>query len=140
MKPFLVPKRKLIDLVVLVVLNLILYFFWESFPLLAMFSFGFIWNWSASQELDFVTENPRYRYSMVRFVSQLQIFILRPAQGLPKFTHFFLRILPAGAFWFLVVFINESVMPWWAAFLGSAIFELLQFNVKFSPKEKEIVS
>lgn len=126
----------MIDLAVLLLLNLVLYFFWESFPMLSMFSFGFIWNWSASQDLSFMTENPRYRYSMVRFVSNLQTMILKPVLSLPRFTHVIAKIIPAGAFWFLVVFINDSVMPWWMAFIGSAIFEVLQLDVIFLKKEK----
>ncbi len=50
MRPFLTSKRKLLDLIVLVVLAGILWFLQGYEPAL-LFSFGFIWNWVASQDL-----------------------------------------------------------------------------------------
>lgn len=136
MKPFLSSKRRLIDLGVLIILNIVIVLFWDSWPMACLFSFGFIWNWSASQDLTVLMSNPRYKYSMVKFVGNLQSMIIRPVITLPKIFHFIVKILPAGIFWYMVVLINDSVMPWWMTFAGSAVFELLQVEINLLRKDK----
>lgn len=139
MKPFLAEKRRLIDLLVLFFLSAVIYFVWDSWPMICLFCFGFIWNWTAAQDLSLLMENPRYRFSMVRFVGNLQLMILKPVLGLPRWTHVFVKTLPAGIFWGMVVVINDSLMPWWMTFAGSFAFELLQIEKNLLRKEKESV-
>jgi hypothetical protein len=136
MKPFLAQKRRLLELFALVGMDVVLYFVWNSWPLVCLFSFGFIWNWTAAQDLTSLLSNPRYRFSMVRFVGNVHSIILRPIQSWPRWTHFVAKILPAGIFWWMVVTINDSDMPWLGTFIGSLSFELVQFEITaFRKKE-----
>lgn len=137
--PFLTSRRKLFELLILLVLNLIIFFFWSSLEVISLFSFGFIWNWVASQELHNLIDNRRYRFSMVKLVKDLQSMILRPLERAPGFVKWFAKILPAGAFWSLVIYFNQSDMPWWATFLGSFTYELIQLEITSIGKEKEIL-
>ncbi len=136
MKPFLTEKRRMIELLALVGMDAVLYLVWSSWPLVCLFSFGFIWNWTAAQDLTSLLSNPRYRFSMVRFVGNVHVIILKPIAHLPAWTHFFARLLPAGIFWWMVVMINDSDMPWWITFVGSLCFELIQIEIlPFRKKE-----
>lgn len=135
---FIPPKRKLLELAVLVVLALIFYFVYPSFEALTLFAFGFIWNWSASNDLSMMLDNNRYRMSMLKLVSNLQTLILKPFGWAPDLLKRLIRILPAGLFWLVVIFINDSVMPWWAPFVGSLTFELLQLELNFIKGNKDL--
>lgn len=138
MMNFIPPKRKLLELLVLVVLALIFYFIYPSFEAITLFVFGFIWNWAASNDLSMMLDNNRYRMSMLKLVSNLQTLILRPFGWAPDLVKRFIRILPAGLFWLMVIFINDSVMPWWAPFVGSFAFELLQLEINFIKGHKDL--
>lgn len=138
MMPFIPPKRKLLELVVLIVLAIIFYFIYPSFEALTLFAFGFIWNWAASNDLSMMLDNNRYRMSMLKLVSNLQTLILKPFGWAPELLKRFIRILPAGLFWLMVIFINDSVMPWWAPFVGSLAFELLQLELNFIKGHKDL--
>ena len=129
MKPFLVEKKRMIELGILAVMDIVLYFIFSDASSVALFSFGFIWNWTAAQDLESVLVNPRYRFSMLKFVGNVQALALRPVQRFPRWTHFIARLIPAGVFWIMVIFINDSVMPWWMTFIGSLVFEIVQFEL-----------
>lgn len=131
MKPFAPPKRKLLELLIMLVLAGVFYLIYPVLDATVLFAFGFVWNWAASNELSVLFENKRYRMSLLKLVVNLQNLILRPFAGAPSWVKRILRVLPAGIFWSLVVYINESNMPWWATFIGSAAFELLQLEMNF---------
>jgi hypothetical protein len=137
MRPFLAPKRKLLELLALVGLNLALYLVFWNFAVLILFSLGFIWNWSASQDLDALFTNRRYRFSTIKMTKNLQSLILRPFERAPAAVKLMLRVLPAGIFWSGVIYFLESQMPWWATFLGSLTFELMQLEIDFVKKHKD---
>lgn len=138
MNEFLVPKRKAVELLVLIFLGLVFYFTLRSFDFVILFSLGFIWNWAASQEQQINLKNPRkYKFSTLKTVFNLQNLFLRPFAKLPGSIKFIARILPAGTFWFAVIYFNESQMPWWAVYFGSFALELLVLETKLlKPKEQ----
>lgn len=138
MKPFAPPKRKIVEVLVLPVLLIAFYFIHPVLEAMVLFAFGFIWNWSASNDLSVLFESQRYRFSMVKTVFNLQALILKPFGKAPQWVKSVLSIFPAGIFWSLVIYINDSVMPWWATFIGSLCFELVQIEVNFIKKNKEI--
>ena len=137
MNSFVPPKRKLWELLVLPVLVIILYFIHPNTDALVLFIFGFVWNWVASNDLSLMFSNRRYRMSLIKMVFTIQGLILRPFARAPKFVKIFLSTLPAGIFWSIVIFINQSEMPWWAPFIGSMAFELLQLEISILKKHKE---
>ncbi len=127
MKPFLTTRRKTIELGVLLVLGAGFYLLWPGPEGVVLFSFGYVWNWVGSQDLQGILENKRYRFSMLKLVVNLQKIFQRPVAGAPEAVKIPVRILPAGLFWLMVITFNESTMPWWSTFLGSLCFELVQF-------------
>lgn len=131
MRPFLTSRRRMFDLLILLVLNVVFYFLWSSLDFNALFTLGFVWNWVASQDMSHFFEIKRYRFSTLRLVFNLQTLILKPFDKAPHWVKWGLNILPAGIFWFLVIYFNDSQMPWWATFLGSLTFELEQLQSKF---------
>lgn len=135
MKPFLTSRRKLVDILILLVVNLIFYFLSFTAEFIILFSFGFIWNWVASQDLHLLFQNNKYRFSMIRLVTNLQLLIKKPFLKLPVWTQWLAGILPAGIFWSMVVYFNDSHMPWWATFLGSLVFELSLLEKNLWKKE-----
>jgi hypothetical protein len=138
MMSFIPPKRKLFEIMMLPVFLGVFYLVYPNVDALILFSFGFIWNWSASNDLSLIFENKRYRMSMLKLVVNLQNLILKPFQWAPKIIQKLVQVLPAGIFWTLVIYLNESNMPWWATFLGSLVFELLQIELTFIRSQKEI--
>ena len=95
MRPFLTSKRKLIDLIVVVVLGAVIW------PLLGMeaaflFYFGFIWNWVASQDLTQYMSGKSYRFTMLKFVINTHALILSPSliKSSPEIIKAFIRALP----------------------------------------------
>lgn len=132
---FILTKRKTFELILLLVFDLVFYVLWNSWDFLVFFSFGYIWNWVASQENSLSFENRRYRFSTLKTVINLQHLFLKPLVNMPKPVKFLGNILPAGIFWSLVVLFNESHTPWWAVFIGSACLELLLLETKlFKPQ------
>lgn len=136
MRPFLTSKRKLLDLVVLLLLASVVWFL-QGYETAFLFSFGFIWNWVASQDLSGHMEGRSYRYTMLKFVLTVQSIIVSPAfiRRSPEFVRVILRSLPAGIFWSLVIWFQDSDLPIWATFLGSFLFEISQWEVLFRKKE-----
>ena len=63
MKPFAPPKKKLIELLIMIVLAGVFYLIYPEMDAIVLFFFGFIWNWSASNELSDLFSNKRYRMS-----------------------------------------------------------------------------
>jgi hypothetical protein len=139
MKPFLASRRKMIDIAIMLVLNLIFYFLWQSFDVVALFSLGYIWNWVGSQDLAYMFENKRYRFSMLKVVFNLQHLFLKPFKKFPQWFQVIVRTLPAGIFWSMVIFFNDSEMPWWMTFIGSIVYELTQMDALIFKKQKEII-
>lgn len=135
--PFLTSRRKMIELLVLIGINILLYFLFSSWEVISLFTFGFIWNWVASHELVSVSENRRYRFSMVRLVKNLEFLILKPLDKAPRFVKWIARVLPAGVFWSMVIYFNDSEMPWWVTFVGSLTYELMQIEINSFKQERE---
>lgn len=137
MNSFVPPKRKIWELLILLGISSLFYFIYPSTDALVLFIFGFIWNWAASIDLSLLFENRRYRFSLIKMVFNLQQLILKPFLAAPEFVKRILSVLPAGIFWSIVIIINQSDMPWWGTFLGSAAFELMQVEINFIKKYKE---
>lgn len=136
MSTFIPPKRKMFELFLLPVFLGIFYFLYPRIEGVTLFAFGFIWNWSASNDLGVLFQNKRYRMSMLKTVVNLQDLALKPFKKAPVIVQKMVKVFPAGIFWTLVIFVNESEMPWWATFLGSIAFELLQIEMNFIKKQK----
>lgn len=136
MSTFIPPKRKMFELLLLPVFLGIFYFLYPRIEGVTLFAFGFIWNWSASNDLGVLFQNKRYRMSMLKTVVNLQDLALKPFKKAPVIFQKIVKVFPAGIFWTLVIFVNESEMPWWATFLGSIVFELLQIELNFIKKQK----
>lgn len=137
MKTLLISKRKTVELAVLLFLDIVFYFLWGSLSFVILFTLGFIWNWVASQDVSSLLENKRYRFSTLKTVINLQNLILKPLGRAPEFIKFFARILPAGIFWWAVIYFNEADMPWWAVFIGSFVAELVQIENKLFKSDEE---
>lgn len=140
MNGFFISKRKTFELIALLIFDVLALLLWGSWDFLILFSFGYIWNWVASQESDIIIPNTRkYRFSTLKTVFNLQNLFLKPVIKLPGAVKFIVRCLPAGIFWSMVILFNESRMPWWAVFLGSLSLELVQLERKlFLPKESTL--
>jgi hypothetical protein len=136
MTTFIPPKRKIFELLMLPVFVGVFYVIHASVEAITLFAFGYIWNWSASNDLELLFQNKRYRMSMLKTVVNLQNLILKPFNWASFIVQKLVKILPAGIFWSLVIFINESDMPWWATFIGSAVFELLQIEIGLFKKQQ----
>ncbi len=136
MRPFLTTKRKLLDLVVVAVLAITVGFL-QGFETAILFAFGFIWNWAASQDLTGMMEGKNYRFTMLKFVQNLYTLIVSPSfiRRSPEIVKMVLRSLPAGIFWWAVIWFQASELPVWATFLGSLAFEISQWEVFFRKKE-----
>lgn len=131
MNGFFISKRKTFELLVMLLLDAVFYLLWNSFDFVMLFSFGFIWNWVASQESTITFNNTRrYRFSTLKTVFNLQNLIMRPFQKAPLFVKVLVKSLPAGVFWSAVILFNESQMPWWAVFIGSLTLELFQLETR----------
>lgn len=131
------PRRKYFELLIMIIASGFFYFFIPKFEALTLFYFGFIWNWSNSIELDPIYDNPRYRFSMLRTVINFQKLILKPFSRAPEGIKKLISVIPAGLFWWLVIFINDSTMPWWTTFVGSICFELMNLQMNFSKNENK---
>jgi hypothetical protein len=136
MTTFVPPKRKMLELLLLPVLCSIFYVLYPEIDAIILFGFGFVWNWSASNDLNMLFQNKRYRMSMLKLVVNLQNSILKPFAKFPDIIKRMISILPAGLFWTMVLFVNESMMPWWATFIGSIAFEIMQIELKFIRSQK----
>ena len=139
MRPFLTSKRKLLDLVILLLFVAVLWFL-HSAEVAMLFAAGFIWNWVSSQDLTQLMEGRNYKFTTLRFVLNVQSAIVSwgPLKKAPEFVKFFLRCLPAGLFWWAIIWFLDSDLPPWAAFLGSFAFELSQWEVLFRKKEAQL--
>ena len=124
----------------MLLLDAVFYLLWNSFDFVMLFSFGFIWNWVASQESTITLKNTRrYRFSTLKTVFNLQNLVMRPFLNAPLFVKILIKSLPAGIFWSAVILFNESNMPWWAVFIGSLTLEFFQLETKiFKVKEPSL--
>ena len=136
MRPFLTSKRKLLDLLILSIFVVVLWFI-QSAEVAVLFAAGFIWNWVSYQDLTQHMEGRNYKYTTLRFVINVQTMIvsLGPLKKAPEPVKVLLRCLPAGLFWWAVIWFLDSDLPPWPVFLGSLIFELSQWEVLFRKKE-----
>ena len=135
MKPFMTSRRKLIEIGVLLILDLVFYFIWNSPDAVVLFSLGYVWNWTDSQDLSLLLENKRYRFSLLKMIKNLQTLIVKPFLRFPFWVHSIVRVFPAGVFWWMVIYFNDSVMPWWMTFLGSLTYEIIRLEERFVKKE-----
>jgi hypothetical protein len=127
---FVPPGRKLVELLVSLGIAGIIYLFYPNLDAVILFISGFVWNWSASIDPGPLFENRRYRFSMLSTVIALQRFVLKPFVGAPELLRRLICLFPAGTFWWIVVIINDSTMPWWFTFLGSLTFEVSQIELR----------
>ncbi len=114
------------------------YLLYPSIDAVVLFISGFVWNWAASIDPGPLFENRRFRFSMLATVIALQRFVERPFLGAPEILRRFIGLFPAGTFWWIVVMINDSAMPWWFTFLGSFTFELFQLMLRPVPDSGEL--
>ena len=132
-----ISKRKKIEFFLLPIFLGVLYFFTSNIDAVVLFTFGYIWNWVCSIELDEMYSEKRYKFSLLRLVLTVQQTFLKPFNKFPEILKRVIRIFPAGVFWFLILFIYDSQMPIWAPFLGSLVFELTSLEVLVVSKEKD---
>ncbi len=128
MKPWLSSRRRLIDLGILAGVSLVLFLIFQNPSFVALFAMGFIWNWTASQDLNLLFESRRSRFSTLKLVVNVQNLFLKPFTN--SWVKIAVGILPAGIFWCMVIAFNESEMPWYATFLGSLFFEVINLKLK----------
>lgn len=139
MKPFLTTRRRLYELGAMVLMDLILYVV-LGWDFTILFSLGFIWNWVAAQDTSVLLENRRFKFSMLKLVSSIQLLLLKPFEKFPEWVRAIVKSFPAGIFWTMVILFNDSDMPWYMTFVGSAVFEILQIEVSFFQRKKETPS
>lgn len=136
MKPFLTTRRKLIELGLLPGFVVALYFV-SNLETAFLFSLGYVWNWTASQDMSMFFEGRKYRFSLLKMVFNLQHLFLIPFRKFHPLVQIPAKILPAGLFWVLVIIFADSKMPWWATFVGSFVFELTQLDGLLIKKTSE---
>jgi hypothetical protein len=139
MKPFMTTKKKLIEIGVLLAFDIVFYFLWSNMDAVVLFSMGYVWNWVASQDLSLLFENKRYRFSMIKMVNNLQNLAVKPFLKFPFWVHSLVRVLPAGLFWWMVIYFNDSTMPWWMTFVGSFAYEVVQLESLLFKKKDPVL-
>ncbi len=139
MNGFFISRRKTMEFLGLIALNVLFYFLWNSWDFIILFSLGYVWNWVASQEAEIILDNQRrYRFSTLKTVFNLKNLFLKPFMGMPEAVKLIVRTLPAGIFWSAVILFNESDMPWWAVFAGSLTIELIQIEPKLFKSQEPL--
>lgn len=138
MKSFLGEKRKFIQLGLLILLDCLFLFLWSSWDVVILFSLGFIWNWTAAQNMEEIISNKRYRFSTLKIIFNLQHLILKPFKNSHESIRFVLKIIPAGVFWLGVMYFNESQLPWWSVFMGSFFLEVFELDKKLLEKKSSL--
>jgi hypothetical protein len=122
-------RRKLLELCGMLIIVSLFYLIYPVSDGVILFILGFVWNWSASVGQADALSTRRYRFSMLKTVLNFQNFFLKPFRNAPVIIRLIIASLPAGIFWGIVIQINESLMPWWATFLGSLVFEVSQLDL-----------
>jgi hypothetical protein len=125
---FFSTKRKLYEILVLFFFSVGLTFLWHDYASILFFAMGFIWNWSASQKVDYVLNNKRYRFSFLKMVYNLQFLFLYPLKNFHPAFGIIAKILPAGLFWWMIVYFANSHLPVLPTFIGSLVYELIQLD------------
>lgn len=100
-----------------------------SFSVAGLLALGFIWNWTLQFEIEKIKTNHRYRFSTLKLVFTLNEIFQAPFKRWSKLKPV-IRIFPAGVFWILVGWFFGSLEFWWTPFMGSALYELLNFVIK----------
>jgi hypothetical protein len=130
-----INKRKTFEILFMLFLDAILYLLLGSVDFVVLFSFGYVWNWVASQQETIYLDNKRYRFSTLKVVLNLQRLIQPSDPRVPIIIKMILKSLPAGVFWGAVIIFHESHMPWWVVFVGSFTMELVLLEQKiFHPQ------
>jgi hypothetical protein len=137
MMTFIPPKKKLVELLVLPISAIIFISFSANSDIIILFFLGYIWNWSASNDLVPLFENKRYRMSLIKIVCNIQKWILKPFNRLPEMAKRIIASLPAAGFIYLLISFNSSAVPWWPTLFGSFVFEMLQFEMKMLAAYKQ---
>jgi hypothetical protein len=133
----LIPKSKLLlELFVLSTFLFLIYFLTNRLDIITLFTFGFVWNWSVASQNDSSSVIKHHKFSMMHTIRRIHEFSIRIFKNFPELVLRLASILPAGLFWSLVIHFNESQMPWWATFLGSFLYEILQIQNLFLKGEK----
>jgi hypothetical protein len=133
----LIPKSKLVlEFFVLLAFLFLIYFLTNRLDIVTLFTLGFVWNWSVASQNDSSTVIKHHKFSMMHTILRIHEFFLKIFKRSPELVYRLAGILPAGFFWSLVIYFNESQMPWWATFLGSLVFESLQIQNLFLKGEK----
>jgi hypothetical protein len=139
MKPFMTTKKKLIEIGVLLAFDIVFYFLWSDMDAVVLFSMGYVWNWVASQDISLLIENKRYRFSMLKMVNNLQNLVVKPFLKFPFWVHSLVRVFPAGLFWWMVIYFNDSIMPWWMTFVGSFTYEVVRLESLLFKKKDPVL-
>lgn len=134
----LIPKSKLVlELFVLSIFLFLIYFLTNRLDIVTLFTLGFVWNWSVAVQNDTFSVLKHHKFSMMNTIRRIHEFFLKVFKRSPELIYRLASILPAGLFWSLVIHFNESQMPWWATFLGSLVYEILQIQNFFLKSEKK---
>ncbi len=128
MKPFMADKRKMLELFPLPAFLALIFVFAPTPSMAIFFTFGYIWNWTVSQPLLYVQESKKYKFSTLKLVKNIHQLFLRPLSNLKQdWPKKIVALLPAGLFWGLITHSLGSDSPWWVCFLGSVVYELVDF-------------
>jgi len=134
----LIPKSKLVlELFVLSIFLFLIYFLTNRLDIVTLFTLGFVWNWSVAVQNNTFSVLKHHKFSMMNTIRRIHEFFLKVFKRSPELINRLASILPAGLFWSLVIHFNESQMPWWATFLGSLLYEILQIQNFFLKGEKK---
>jgi hypothetical protein len=134
----LIPKSKVVlELFVLSIFLFLIYFLTNRLDIITLFTLGFVWNWSVAGQNDTFSVLKHHKFSMMNTIRRIHEFFLKVFKRSPELIYRLASILPAGLFWSLVIHFNESQMPWWATFLGSLVYEILQIQNFFLKGEKK---
>jgi len=136
----LIPKSKVVlELFVLSTFLFLIHFLTNRLDVVILFTFGFVWNWSVSIQNNTFSVLKHHKFSMMNTIRWIHEFFLKVFKRSPELIYRLASIVPAGLFWSLVIHFNESQMPWWATFLGSLVYEILQIQDLFLKGDKKKV-
>jgi hypothetical protein len=129
MSPISFKPRKFFELAGLFFLATLSQLLLKDINVTSLFCLGFLWNWAISFNLDQSLNSRTHRWSMIKLVITIHRFWLKPFQKSPYYIQRIIYLFPAGCFWLLVCWLNDSTMPWWPAFVGSLFFEISQIDL-----------
>ncbi len=121
-------KRKAIELVVLLFFSIFLYYIWAESSSVVFFVTGFLWNWSASQKIDYAFKKNGYRFSFLKMIYNLEFLFCYPFKKLPSFFLIVPRSIPAFLFFFGVNNFFGAGLNVIPVMIGSFLYELIQLD------------